>query len=77
MRTTLELSDELVAQARAASGLERISDLVREGLRELIACEARKELAAMGGSDRRAKAATRRRAAPRSSMAKRKKESAS
>jgi Arc/MetJ family transcription regulator len=77
MRTTLELSDELVAEARAASGLERISDLVREGLRELIAREARRELASMGGGDRLAKAATRRRAVPLRSTTERKKEPAS
>jgi Arc/MetJ family transcription regulator len=63
MRTTLELSDELVAEARAASGLDRISDLVREGLREIIAREARRELAALGGAERKAKAAPRRRTA--------------
>jgi len=61
MRTTLDLADDLVSEARAASGLERISDLVREGLREIIAREARRELAALGGSDKRAAAARRRR----------------
>ncbi len=64
MRTTLILSDDLVADAREASGLERISDVVREGLRALIEREARKELAAMGGSDPKAKVAPRRRLPP-------------
>ena len=53
-----------MADAREASGLERISDLVREGLRALIAKEARVRLAAMGGSDPKAEAAPRRRLPP-------------
>jgi|APCry1669188910_1035180.scaffolds.fasta_scaffold178829_1 Arc/MetJ family transcription regulator len=61
MRTTLVIADDLVADAREASGLERISDLVREGLRALIAKEARVRLAAMGGSDPKAEAAPRQR----------------
>jgi len=64
MRTTLVLADDLVADARAASGLDRISDLIREGLRALIERSARSELAAMGGSDRGAKASPRRRPSP-------------
>jgi len=58
------LSDDLVADAREASGLDRISDVVREGLRALIAREARVELAALGGSDPKAKAVPRRRLPP-------------
>jgi len=61
MRTTLVIADELIEGAREASGLERVSDIVREGLRALIAKEARARLAAMGGSDPKAKAAPRRR----------------
>jgi hypothetical protein len=61
MRTTLVIADELIEGAREASGLERVSDIVREGLRALIAKEARSRLAAMGGSDPKAKAAPRRR----------------
>jgi hypothetical protein len=51
MRTTLEISDSIVEQARKLSGIARISDLVREGLQALIAREARKRLIAFGGSD--------------------------
>jgi hypothetical protein len=65
MRTTLILDDELVADAREASGMDRISDVVREGLRSLIAREARSELASMGGSDPKAKAAPRTRLSTR------------
>ena len=64
MRTTLVIADDLVADAREASGLERISDLVREGLRALIAKEARVRLAAMGGSDPKAVVSPRRRLPP-------------
>ena len=53
-----------MADAREASGLERISDLVREGLRALIAKEARVRLAAMGGSDPKAEVSPRRRLPP-------------
>ena len=51
MRTTLELSDAVVAKARSLSGISRISDLVREGLQALIAREARKRLVSYGGTD--------------------------
>lgn len=67
MRTTLILSDDLVADAREASGLDRISDVVREGLRALIAREARVKLAALGGSDPGAKVVPRRRLPPSAS----------
>jgi hypothetical protein len=60
MRTTLELSDSVVEQARALSGIVRISDLVREGLQALIAREARRRLVEYGGSDPNAAVAGRR-----------------
>ena len=59
MRTTLELSDTVVEQARRLSGIVRISDLVREGLQALIAREARKRLIAYGGSDPEASSGSR------------------
>ncbi|HCM25373.1 MAG: hypothetical protein A2Z99_03370 [Treponema sp. GWB1_62_6] len=51
MRSTLVLSDELVGKARSISGIDRITDLVREGLNALIQREARKRLIAYGGTD--------------------------
>jgi len=63
MRTTLELSDSVVLQARKLSGIVRISDLVREGLQSLIAREARKRLVAYGGTDPDAWAPSRQRVA--------------
>lgn len=64
MRTTLILDRDLVARAQALSGIEEKTRVVHEGLRALIARESAKRLAALGGSDRRAAAAPRRRPAP-------------
>ncbi len=61
MRTTLVLPDELVGRARAISGIERVTDLVKEGLNALIAREARKRLVSYGGTDPLARAAPRNR----------------
>ena len=51
MRTTLILDDELVEKAREYSGIEEKTALVRAGLEALIAREAGKRLARLGGSD--------------------------
>jgi len=61
MRTTLNLDDELLADARELTGIEERGALVRHALRTLVALEAGRRLAAMGGSDPDAKAAPRRR----------------
>jgi len=61
MRTTLALDDELVERARELTGIEEKSSLVREGLKALIAREAARRLARLGGSDPQAKAPPRRR----------------
>lgn len=50
MRTTLILDDSLVAKARELSGIEEKTALVRAGLEALIAREAARRLAALGGS---------------------------
>jgi Arc/MetJ family transcription regulator len=50
MRTTLALDDELVKQAQAYTGLQEKSALVREALKALIAREAARRLALLGGS---------------------------
>ncbi len=59
MRSTLDLPEVTVEQARRLSGISRITDLVREGLSALIEREARKRLIALGGSDPYAQAAPR------------------
>jgi Arc/MetJ family transcription regulator len=61
MRTTLILDDELLEKARALSGLSEKTAVVHAGLRALIVQRSAQRLAALGGSDRRARAPRRRR----------------
>jgi Arc/MetJ family transcription regulator len=63
MRTTLALDDALLAEAQTLTGLNEKSALVREALRALIERESARRLARLGGSDPKARAAPRRRAA--------------
>jgi hypothetical protein len=51
MRTTLIIEDELVDRARELSGIQEKTALVRAGLEALIAREAAKRLARLGGSE--------------------------
>jgi Arc/MetJ family transcription regulator len=50
MRTTLNLNDELIREAREYTGIQEKTALVHAGLRELIAKEAARRLAALGGT---------------------------
>lgn len=50
MRTTLIIDDRLVERAREATGIKEKTALVRAGLEALIAREAGKRLAALGGT---------------------------
>lgn len=50
MRTTLIIDNELVERARKLTGIQEKTALVREGLQALIAREAARRLAALGGS---------------------------
>jgi len=50
MRTTLILDDRLVEEARRVTGVTEKTALVHRGLRELIARESARMLAAMGGT---------------------------
>lgn len=61
MRTTVNLDDELVAKAAELTGIEEKPALLREALKALIAREAARRLALLGGSDPGATAAPRRR----------------
>ena len=63
MRTTVTLDDSAVAEAAELTGISETSALVRRALDTLIRLESAKRLAALGGSDPRASAAPRRRAA--------------
>lgn len=51
MRTTIALSDELVAKAQAFTGIKEKSSLVEEALLALIARETAVRLAKLGGSE--------------------------
>jgi len=50
MRTTLIIDDGLLERARELTGIQEKTALVRAGLEALIAREAGKRLAALGGS---------------------------
>lgn len=50
MRVTLDLDDDLLAQAQTLTGLGETSALVREALKALIERESARRLARLGGS---------------------------
>lgn len=50
MRTTVTIDDELLSDAKEFTGITETSRLVREALKLLVAREAGRRLAAMGGS---------------------------
>jgi Arc/MetJ family transcription regulator len=64
MRTTIALDDELLEQAREATGLKENAALIREALKALVEREAARRLILLGGSDPDAKAPPRRRPKP-------------
>ena len=51
MRTTVALDDELVAKARAFTGVKETSALVREALKALIERESARRLARLAGTE--------------------------
>jgi Arc/MetJ family transcription regulator len=61
MRTTLNIDDDLLAEASRLTGVTEKTTLVRQGLELLIQRAAAKRLAALGGSDPTATAPPRRR----------------
>ena len=50
MRTTLNIDDELLEEARRLTGIDEKTALVRAGLEALIARESARRLAALGGT---------------------------
>lgn len=62
MRTTVTIDDALLAKAAELTGVSENVALLRQGLETLIRVESGRRLAALGGTDRHAKAAPRRRA---------------
>jgi Arc/MetJ family transcription regulator len=63
MRTTLIIDDVLVERARRLTGIDEKTALVHAGLEALIAREAAKRLAALGGSQPQLEPTPRRRSA--------------
>jgi Arc/MetJ family transcription regulator len=61
MRTTINIDDELLARAMRLVGPLDRTVVIHEGLRALIERESARRLARLGGSQRRLKAAPRRR----------------
>jgi Arc/MetJ family transcription regulator len=61
MRTTLIIDQELLERARQLTGIQEKTALVRAGLQALIAQEAAKRLAALGGVEPGLRAVPRRR----------------
>jgi Arc/MetJ family transcription regulator len=62
MRTTLILDDDLLEKARSLTGLKEKTAMVHAGLEALIARESARRLAALGGSEKGLRRASRRRA---------------
>ncbi|HWA91749.1 MAG TPA: type II toxin-antitoxin system VapB family antitoxin [Rhizomicrobium sp.] len=61
MRTTVTLDDELVKKAMRYTGIRERGALIEAALTALVQREAARRLAALGGSDPRAKLPPRRR----------------
>lgn len=60
MRTTVNLDDELLAEAQRLSGITERAALVNEGIRALIERESARRLARLGGSQPKLKPIPRR-----------------
>jgi Arc/MetJ family transcription regulator len=61
MRTTMNLDDELIAEAQKLTGIEERTALIHAGLRALIARESARRLALLGGKMPKLKPIPRRR----------------
>lgn len=61
MRTTVTLDDDLIERAQEYTGLKEKSAVIREALRTLVAREAARRLALLGGTEPDAEAPPRRR----------------
>jgi Arc/MetJ family transcription regulator len=61
MLATIDIDDELLADAKAYAGLSDTSQVIHEGLRALVAREAAHRLALLGGTQPELKRIPRRR----------------
>jgi Arc/MetJ family transcription regulator len=64
VRTTINLDDELLEEARRITGMEGRTALIHEGLRALIERESARRLARLGGSEAQLRPIPRRRPEP-------------
>lgn len=64
MRTTLNIDDQLLAEAQRITGISEKAALVREGLRALIERESARRLARLGGSEPQLEPVPRRHSGP-------------
>lgn len=64
MRTTINIDDELLAEAAEYTGISERTALIHEGLRALVQREAARRLAKLGGSQPQLRDIPRRRADP-------------
>lgn len=64
MRTTVTLDDQLMAQARAMSGIQENSALIQQALKSFVQREAARRLALLGGSSPDLKPIPRRQSEP-------------
>lgn len=60
MRTTVTIDDALLQRAAELTGVSESAVLVRQGLQTLVRVESARRLAALGGTDRSATSAPRR-----------------
>ena len=65
MRTTLNIDDQLLAEAQRITGLAEKATLVREGLRALIERESARRLAKLGGTEPQLDSVPRRQTEPK------------
>jgi Arc/MetJ family transcription regulator len=61
VRTTLNIDEDLLQEAKRLTGMTRKAGIVREGLKALIERESARRLARLGGSEPQLKPAPRRR----------------
>lgn len=64
-RTTLNIDQELLEEARSLTGIQEKTALVRAGLEALIVRESARRLAALGGTENDLQPIPRRRGEPR------------
>ncbi|MBI2799732.1 MAG: type II toxin-antitoxin system VapB family antitoxin [Gammaproteobacteria bacterium] len=65
MRTTINLDDQLLAEAQRITGTKERTTLIHEGLKALIERESARRLARLGGTEPRLESIPRRRARTR------------